>query len=578
MKPFDVRAIPFSRGGSWLVFSWIKANDGFRKLPEGLYFRTVRDRGPYQQLFRIEIPEKQSEEIAATATAGSMRLFLNSAAKNNYIEVCFPDIHSARFVGHRASMTLSSIPGSELSYAIPRGENSWIVNMLGAGLRFMLTLLRGTMSVDAPWQPQGSAPMQFNIVPDESGQFDFVIQEYLQYAEARRDRPSFREEARQAEAEFESFSSRFDDYARSDSSPKENPSATSLETEELARYVLWSAIVHPEGEIKRPTIFATKDRLTGVWSWDHCFTALALCRADPSFAWDQMMTILEHQDVFGALPDAVFDRRVVYNFVKPPVHGWAIGRMLKSGSLSHENKEEAYDHLVRWTEFWFKYRDYDGDGIPQYDHGNDSGWDNASPFATRPPLEAPDLATYLVIQMETIAALAEELGKPDAAQKWHRRAGHFLSLAQRHLHHDVGMDFIVSGTHTSITHASLLPYVQLLLGPKLSDSSRRALLQSLQNEKFITEWGIATESPLSRNYQSDGYWRGPIWAPSTLIMIDALKNAVSPDLSRSLAAKYLSLVETQGFAENFDALTGKALRDSGFAWTAAVYLILRNEA
>ena len=37
---------------------------------------------------------------------------------------------------------------------------------------------------------------------------------------------------------------------------------------------------------------------------------------------------------------------------------------------------------------------------------------------------------------------------------------------------------------------------------------------------FLTENGLATEMPKSNKYESNGYWRGPIWAPTTYLLVD----------------------------------------------------------
>ncbi|MDX2711266.1 hypothetical protein PV385_05350, partial [Streptomyces stelliscabiei] len=40
------------------------------------------------------------------------------------------------------------------------------------------------------------------------------------------------------------------------------------------------------------------------------------------------------------------------------------------------------------------------------------------------------------------------------------------------------------------------------------------------------------------------------------------------------SARFRTLCETHGFAENFDALTGTGLRDRAYTWTASSYLLL----
>jgi hypothetical protein len=563
MLSFDPRETPFSRRGSWLALSWIPGTEADRPLPPGFYLRTVRDRGIDQQLFLLDLGGSVGADLRSSASPGSATL----ESSGGRVELCFPDLCSARLRGSGAALSLAATSGPEIAFAIPRGDGSWIYNSLGAGLRILLTPIEGELRVDAPWHPQGGRKLSFEMLPSASGRFELLVEECLDSLPAPSRHglapTSFDAAVSGALADFESFAS-----------PLVMAGAPASD---LAAYILWSCLVRPEGELRRPSVFATKDRLTGVWSWDHCFVALALGRAYPSLAWDQLATIFDHQNELGALPDAVCQRRVVWNFAKPPVHGWAVARLLREGVLDRGMKEEAYERLGRWTEFWFAQRDYDCDGVPQYDHGNESGWDNASPFFARPPLEAPDLATYLVLQMDCLAQLAADLGLRSESRAWRERSDSFLALAASQLGRGGRMDFLVSGSHEKVEHDSLLPYLQLLLGDRLDPAIRAGLLASLEHDGFVTPWGLATESTRSARYIPDGYWLGPIWAPSTLLMYDALRASGAEDLARRIASLFLSLVERSGFPENFDAISGRPLRDRAFAWTAAVYLTLGRE-
>ena len=90
----------------------------------------------------------------------------------------------------------------------------------------------------------------------------------------------------------------------------------------------------------------------------------------------------------------------------------------------------------------------------------------------------------------------------------------------------------------------------------------------------LTAYGLATERPDSPHYPDDGYWRGPIWAPSTVLIEDGLRRAGYPTLADEISARFRALCEKSGFAENFDARTGEGLRDRAYTWTAGAYLIL----
>ena len=82
-----------------------------------------------------------------------------------------------------------------------------------------------------------------------------------------------------------------------------------------------------QGFLTRPGVLMSKHWMDKVWSWDHCFNALALAPGAPELAWDQFSLLFDHQDDSGVLPDSVTHSEVLYNFVKPPIHGWALGQL-----------------------------------------------------------------------------------------------------------------------------------------------------------------------------------------------------------------------------------------------------------
>ena len=76
----------------------------------------------------------------------------------------------------------------------------------------------------------------------------------------------------------------------------------------------------------------------------------------------------------------------------------------------------------------------------------------------------------------------------------------------------------------------------------------------------------------ARTLPPDGYWRGPIWAPSTLLIVEGLA-AIRATLSwpKTWRAGSATMAAKSGFAENFDALTGAGLRDRAYTWTRPAF-------
>jgi glycogen debranching enzyme len=314
-----------------------------------------------------------------------------------------------------------------------------------------------------------------------------------------------------------------------------------------------------------------------VWSWDHCFNALALAAGAPALALDQLQVMFDHQTAEGALPDSITHAEVLHNFVKPPIHGWAVGKLRERlpGGLPAAEQARLYRQLAALTTFWLDHRRASGQALAHYEHGNDSGWDNATVFDGHRLVQSADLAAFLVIQMRELARLADGLGDTPAADRWTHQ-GDAMQAAL--------LDQLWTGTRftsrpvdgTPRATASLLDLMPIVLGPRLPAGVRAALTAGLANH--LTPIGLATERPDSPLYEADGYWRGPVWAPATILIEDGLRQAGATTQADHISARFRAVCEKSGFAENFDALTGQGLRDRAYTWTASAYLLLAADA
>jgi glycogen debranching enzyme len=347
---------------------------------------------------------------------------------------------------------------------------------------------------------------------------------------------------------------------------------------EKAWFLLWNARVPAGGALSRPVMYMSKATMNAVWAWDNCFNALAVARADQQLAWNQLLVFFDHQDETGMVPDMITDLEPVYGFTKPPIHGWTIRKLVGMLGLKESLPylDQLYKPLSRLTEWWYSQRDTDQDGMPQYHHGNDSGWDNATLFDQGFPTEGADLAAHLVLQCETLSFIAEALGKHKSAERWLERSRLQLhNLVTKGSKNNRFFSPLNGHADAPETH-SLLNYVPIVLGRRLPDKIISTLAADLAPDgPFLTQWGLASEPPRSPKYEPDGYWRGPIWAPPTHLIFDGLVDAGYLDLARTIAERFCDLCTRQpGFWENYDALTGQGLRCPGYSWTAATFLLL----
>ncbi len=354
---------------------------------------------------------------------------------------------------------------------------------------------------------------------------------------------------------------------------------------ELTWFNMWSCFVRAQGVYKKDTMLMSKKFMSSVWSWDHCFNALAMAKCkDRKYAkekaFDQFCAPFWLQTEKGILPDMWNpDNWTKWGTTKPPIHGWCFSKLMDQLEFSEDELKTVYVWLKKWTEWWILYSDSDKDGIPDYPMGCDSGWDNGTLFDLGYFVETPDLPAFLILQMKTLARISRELKDGETAASWDRRAKELLDRFIEHSWNGERFVAKISRTHEHEEKPTcLLSLIPLILGDILPKDIFDKLVDVLEKD-FLTDNGPATEMPAGKKYESDGYWRGPIWAPSTYLITDGLNRGGRKELAKTIAGRYcrMSSERAHGNYENFDALTGKGLRAPGYTWSSSVYMLLREE-
>ena len=557
---FSVRDIPFSTCGSWFDLSPVVAEKTYA---DDLHL--VSHQNGMHGVLRLVPLDTATGDRAETRVEASPGL-LSWVGESGRVDLAYESPDTVRLRGSglgfgifAAARALTPFSGTYFFHDPAAGAH--VFTSYETGRRYRVTVVSGTLAEAVGDQVLGSADRGVAVTAD--GTWELAVEELDTARPPFAPRMPFDEVVESARRTFAGF---VDAVA-----PWRSPATPAAE---LAAYVVWSATVRPAGLVTRPAVLMSKHWMDKVWSWDHCFNALALAPGSEELAMDQFHVPFDHQDAAGALPDSVTHSEVLYNFVKPPIHGWAFGHLRRrlptppgKGQLA-----EAYDRLTRWTEFWLTARRAPGAGLPHYQHGNDSGWDNASTFDPERVVVTADLAAFLILQMRELANLATELGRTTEADRWASSA----TETQRALFDQLwtGDRFVARSAATGDTwsSASLLDLMPVVLGEHLPGEVSGALADHIK--AHLTPYGLATELTTSPHYLADGYWRGPIWAPATVLVEDGLRRAGHHRLADDISARFRALCETHGFAENFDALTGEGLRDRAYTWTAAVHLLL----
>jgi glycogen debranching enzyme len=556
---FDVREIPFSIRGSWLDLSPVV---GLHTHRDDIHL-VSHQTGIHGVLALVPQLEGARVETRLSATPSVLRW----RHPHGRIEATFDGVDAVRLRGTDLGLRIEDAAGGLTPFTgsylfVEPGTESAVFTSYESGRRYRVTALLGALSVEGDGV-LGAATRAVGVVGDR---WEVAIEEITAARAPYRAARSFDVIVAENAAAFGAYLDALAPWRSS-----RTPGAP------LAAYVLWSATVRPLGFLGRESILMSKHWMDKVWSWDHAFNALALAEGLPANALDQFLAPFDHQDETGAPPDSVTHSEVLYNFVKPPIHGWALAKLRArlATALTRAELLDVYGRLSRWTRFWLDHRRIEGHVLPYYQHGNDSGWDNSTTFDRDRLIESPDLAAFLVVQLDELSSLADELGTSDAGG-WAAERDAVLAALLDELWD--GTDFVAVGavTRRPSTSTSLLNLLPIVAAQRLPRAVRERLATRIA--EHLTEFGPATEIPGTEHYESDGYWRGPIWAPSTVLIESGLRAGGFTELADRVSESFRRLCERSGFAENFDAVTGEGLRDRAYSWTASAYLLLAGEA
>jgi putative isomerase len=552
---FDLRQVSFSTAGAAFTLSaldeeiWKSA--GYKGAPS-LSVRTLRGEPPLAgapeglQGRVIDLVPVGDYSIEATPETLTIR-----GANGGCITMRYLDRLTLRMEGDGLGLRLTT-PGIPVQTVVQETRDRVRWNSISAACVLHIERHAGAMKVVAPWN--GTTSTSVDISLSEGAWIVDIVEVEWRNAPLPAVLPGYRE----FEKAMPNMPSRYS------------------EARALAAYVNWSALVAPNDRFKRPAMLMSNNWMNAVWSWDHCFNAIALSRGLPDLAWDQLQLPFDLMTIEGQLPDRIQDRTLVWNFVKPPIHGWALMRIMELTALPLAKLRDFYPKLALATQWWLGDANKSAAGLPVYHHGNDSGWDNSTAFKADMPLEAPDLAAFLILQMDALALLAARIGDHAAAERWQTRSRALLQLLLRELWRDD--HFVARSASTGAVHTtsdSLVTIMPLVLGKSLPESIRRRLIASLADEgRFLCPSGIASESLRSREYEPDGYWRGPVWAPTSFLLTDVLARLGEIRLAATIARRFCDTCLNSGFAENFEATNGRPLRDPSYTWTSSVFLAM----
>ena len=357
----------------------------------------------------------------------------------------------------------------------------------------------------------------------------------------------------------------------------------------------------PYGELKHDGLFPSYARgyFRGFWAWDSWKHAVALVNFEPDLAKNQVRVMFDFQNDQGMIADCVFPDTTIENHnwrdTKPPLSAWAVWSIYEK-TKDRSFIAELYPQIVKYHEWWYKYRDHNGNGMCEYGSTDgteiaarwESGMDNAVRFdhikmvrnnedAWSMDQESVDLNSYLFAEKHYLKNMAELLGMDEDVEKYKSEAIQLKKQIQTLMYdpddgyfYDIRLE---DGSFVKVKGPE--GWIPLWAGVALQTQADAVIEKILNPRIFNTRIPFPTLDASHPEFNPEkGYWRGPVWMDQAYFALMGMKKYGYENEVLKLTSKIFNEIQYPALYENYHPITGEGLNSPHFSWTAAhLYLM-----
>ena len=385
------------------------------------------------------------------------------------------------------------------------------------------------------------------------------------------------------------------------------------------------------------------------WNWDSAFIALGYSYFNLNHALKEITTLLDGQWKDGMVPHILFhDTNTNYypnytawncgnkihssGITQPPILATILKLILDKNKISNKQTKEVkkiVKKIIRFHEWFIKFRDPNKTGLVSILHPWESGYDN-SPIWDEPmekvtieknlkykradnKLVNPDHRP-LNIDYDRYVSIKNNLRKKKYNPKKIFKSSLFnvVDVGFNSLFLKANKDLIQIlnkfnlksskiNNYAKVTEKNILKlydkkkgsffskdirnkkkiYVPsitdyfILFADLNNDLINKKLIKSLKNHNKNDKYFFSSIKPNHKSFEEKRYWRGPVWINCNWFIHKGLMNK-DEKYSNKIKERTIRLVEKKGFHEYYSCKNGKPMGANNFSWSAALYLDLIN--
>tara|TARA_B100001248_G_scaffold249396_1_gene222569 strand:+ start:460 stop:1722 length:1263 start_codon:yes stop_codon:yes gene_type:complete len=403
------------------------------------------------------------------------------------------------------------------------------------------------------------------------------------------------------------------------------------------------------GNRKKGYTLPTNNKLyPAQWNWDSAFIALGYSYFNLNYALKEITTLLDGQWKDGMVPHILFHNTntnyypnyTAWNcgnkirssgITQPPILATILKLILDKNKISNKQTKEIkkiIKKIIRFHEWFIKFRDPKKTGLVSILHPWESGYDN-SPIWDGPmekviieknlkykradnKIVRPDQRP-LNIDYDRYVSIKNNLRKKKYNPKEIFKSSLFnvvdigfnsLFLKANkdliQILNKFNMDTSKLSNYVKVTEKNILKLYDKKKGVFFSKDIRNnkkiyipsitnyfilfadldnnfvnnKLIKNLKNYNKNDKYFFSSIKPSHNSFEEKRYWRGPVWINCNWFIYQGLKNK-DLKFSNSVKKKTIKLLEKSKFYEYFSCKNGQPMGAKNFSWSASLYLDLK---
>lgn len=292
----------------------------------------------------------------------------------------------------------------------------------------------------------------------------------------------------------------------------------------------------------RPRYAYPAPKYPGVYLWDSAFIAEVWRDWDPEVGEEIIESVLRNQKKDGRVPQvkSFFGASKLSN---PPLLSWSALRLYRAtGDVAFLRKVYA---PLKEFHAWYEADRKNGDGLYFWKHPYESGLDNSPRFSDRKEahfddttrLSAVDLSSYMALDAESLAGMADALGLDSEAAEYRAAAARIKAAINERLWDEdkrMYLDRRDDGSFVEVESiASLTP---LVAGVPSAQRAALVMAEIADPARFNTTIPFPSVSRSDPAFQKD-CWRGPVWVNMAYLALLGMKRYGYDEQAREMGRR-----------------------------------------